>query len=110
MTIEDIGQYLAGKKKNELVNMLIEQVKYDDHFHEKLFLLLAVRHKGKIATETFREAIEQATSEPDFDYGYDGYYDHENGRDIGIVIDSIEGLLENGNAEEVVELAEYAIV
>jgi len=109
VTIEDIRQYLTGKKKNELVNMLIEQVKHDDHFREKLFLLLAARHKGKIATETFREAIEQATSVPDFDYGYDGYHDHENGRDIGIVIDSIEGLLEDGNAKEVMELAECAI-
>lgn len=109
VTMEDIHRYLASKSKPELLDMLMDQVKKNDAFREKLFLHLAANRKGKIAIDTFRQAIEKATSGYDYDYLRQGYYDDDNSCDIYDVVDSIEGLLKDGYAEEVMELAEYAI-
>jgi len=76
-----------------------------DGFREKLFLQIATNHKGEIAINTFRDAIEKATSS--FDYGHleYGYYDNDDTCDIYDVVDSIKGLLKDGHPEEVMRYA-----
>lgn len=109
VTIKDVKQYLGGRDKSELVDMLIEQVKQDDNLRERLFLLLASDHNGKVAMETFREAIDEATTADCYDYRYGGDRGYERSRDMGEVLGSLERLLEEGHGAEVMELAEYAI-
>ncbi len=109
ITMEDIRKYLASKSQPELIDMLLEHVQKYDGFRDKLFLLLAANHKGQIAIDTYRDAIDEATSVPDYDYRYNNYYGHDNSCNIYDIVDSIESLLKDGHPEEVMDLAEYSI-
>lgn len=105
-SMDDVRAYLAGQEKNALVNMLMEQALEDDGLRQRLLMKVAKKGPQRINLATFREAIDNAVDTGEFvDYGAA----HGYAQGIEEVIDSVEELLKEGHAGEVIELAEYAL-
>jgi len=106
LSIDDVREYLASQKKNFLVDMLMEQALEDDRLLQRLFMKAAKECPGGIDLSTYRRSIDQ-TVHPDEFVDYRGMYDYA--RNVCDVIDSVEELLKEGHAVEVIELAEHAL-
>lgn len=100
---DEVRAYLAGKDKDELVSMLIEQALED----ERLWRRLTVRSAPEAtAPAVWKQAFDSAIQTADFvSYGEA----HDYARDIDAVIDNLEEMLHGGKAARVVGLAEDAV-
>ena len=106
VTMDDVRAFLAGQDKNALVDLLMVQAKEDDRLRQRLVLKVAKKSPRGLDLATYRKAIDLAMDAEGFvDYG--GAYDYAQG--IEAAIDSIEELLKDGHAAEVIELAEHAL-
>ncbi|MCG3162685.1 MAG: hypothetical protein JMDDDDMK_03990 [Acidobacteria bacterium] len=105
-TIKDIEVYLGRQNKEALVALLMEQVKKDDRLREQLLMKAARKGSKKLDLEAFRHAIFSAVTPDDYIH-YREMWDYTSR--IEGVIHSIRGLLKEGYANEVIELAEYAL-
>ena len=105
-TLEDVRDYLAEQDTSALVEIIIEQVKRDDMLRRSLLTKAALARGEGPDIATFREAIDSATFT-------DGFVDWRSASDfaegIDAVVDSIAELLEDGQADAVIELAEHAL-
>ncbi len=106
VTIKDIEAYLAEQSKETLVALLMEQVKENDRLHERLLVKAARAGSKSLDLEAFRRRIRNAIIPDDF-VRYGEMWDYTD--KIEGVIRSIRELLADGYAEEVIELAEYAL-
>lgn len=104
--MDDVGAYLLGQDKSALVEMLMEQAMEDDHLRQRLFMKAAKKSTKRINLVTYRRAIDEAV-EPDGFVDYRSAYQYARG--IEDVIDSVEELLKEGYATEVIQLAEHAL-
>lgn len=104
VTMKEVRTYLASQDKEALVDMIVEQVVDDDRLRERL-LMKAARHNSKgLDLATYRYAIDHAVDTGGF-IDYHSAYDYY--RKIDDVVDSVEGLLQDSYAKEVMELTEY---
>jgi tetratricopeptide (TPR) repeat protein len=105
-TLIDAGKILQAEDKDALVRMVLDWAKDDDRLYERL-IVYAARHSGPgTAAATVRRAFEKAVRVRDF-----VPYREATGWACGVdnAIDSIEQLLNDGQAAGVIELCESAL-
>jgi uncharacterized Zn finger protein len=106
VTMEDVRAHLLGQDKSALVNMLVEHAMEDDRLRQRLLMKAAKKGAKGIDLITYRRAIDEAVEVDGF-VNYRSAYEYASG--IDEVIDSVEELLKEGYADEVIELAEHAL-
>jgi uncharacterized Zn finger protein len=106
VTMEDVEAYLARQEKQPLVSLIVEQAMEDARLCERLLMKAARSGAKGIHLATFRQAINRAIIVRGFvDYHEAGGY----AQGVHQVISSLEDLLKEGHAVEVIELAEQAL-
>ncbi|MFQ6036169.1 MAG: SWIM zinc finger domain-containing protein [Sedimentisphaerales bacterium] len=106
ITVDDVRKYLSGQETDALVEIIIEQLMEDDHLRRRL-MIKAARHQQKGPNiKALRKLITEATNTGGF---VDYYSAYDFSRGIQEAVDSIEELLSEGYAKEVIELTEYAL-
>jgi uncharacterized Zn finger protein len=106
VTMQDVRTYLSGEDKRVLVGMLVDHAMEDDRLRQRLLMKAAKKGSKGIHLITFRRAIDEAVEVNEF-VNYRSAYEYASG--IDEVIDSVEELLREGYADEVIELAEHAL-
>jgi len=106
ITLDDIRQYLSQQKTDTLVEMIMDQLMEDDALRERLMMKTARFGQKELNVSAFKTAITQATQTHGF-VDYHGVYDFY--RRIDNAVGSVEDLLRDGFAKEVVELSEHAL-
>lgn len=106
VTMDDVRTYLAGQGKDALVDMLMKQAMDDHRLRQRLLLKAAKMGPRGLDLAAYRQAIDSAVDAGEF-VRYDEMYDYVQG--IQNSIDSIAELLREGQAAEVIELAEHAL-
>ena len=104
VTSKDVQVYLEGQEKGALVRLILERTQEDDRLRERLLMKAARATSKGLDLATFRQAIDNAVETSNF-VDWRSSWDYAQG--IEEVISSIEELLKEGHAPEVVELAEY---
>ena len=105
-TTADVRSFLSGQEKTALVDLIMDQAQTDERLAQHL-LLKAARHGTRgVDLAAYRKIIDSAAHPGDF-VDYRETYDYAEALDE--VIDSIEELLKDGHASEVIELTEYAL-
>ena len=104
--IDDIREYLRGVDTEDLIEIVVEQAKSDESLMRRLKTEVAESRGLGPDVDTFKSAISNATFATDF-VDWDNAWEFASG--IDEVVGEIAELLEEGYAEEVVELCEYAI-
>ncbi|MBI4481544.1 MAG: SWIM zinc finger family protein [Acidobacteria bacterium] len=106
VTMDDVRAYLAGQDKNVLADMLMEQAMDDDRLRQRLLMKAAKRSAKGVDIAAYRQVIDGAVDPGGF---VDYRNAHDYARGIEEAIDSVEELLKEGHAPEVVELTEHAL-
>lgn len=106
VTSDDIRRFLSQQKTDALVEIIMDQAVKDENLLDRLMLKTARFGQKGLDVAAFRHAISRATSTRGF-VDYESAHDFATG--IENVVDSIEELLTEGYAKEVIELAEYAL-
>jgi uncharacterized Zn finger protein len=106
VTMDDVRAHLLGQDKSALVDMLVEHSMEDDRLRQRLSMKAAKKSSKALDLATFRRSIDDAVESDGF-VDYRSAYQYARG--IEEVIDSVEDLLKEGFAMEVIELAEYAL-
>ncbi|MBI4540724.1 MAG: SWIM zinc finger family protein [Gemmatimonadetes bacterium] len=106
VTMDDVRAYLAGQDKNVVVDMLMDQAGDDDRLRQRLLMNAAKKSPKGLDLATYRRVIDDAMDSGGF-VDYQGAYDYASG--IEEAIDSIEELLREGHASEVIDLTEHAL-
>ncbi len=106
VTMEDVRIYLRRQTKDVLVEWVMEQAVNDDRLRRQLLMKAAAKVSKGIDVATWRLMIDNAVDADDF-IGYREMYDYASG--IEEVIDSVEALLKEGHAAEVIEITEHAL-
>lgn len=102
----DLRSYLHTQAKKKLVELILEQAQDDEFLRGRLLLEAAKKSGVRIDLDEFRTAIESVINVGEF-VDYRSMYAYSSG--IQEVVDSVETLLKEGHAAEVVELAEHAL-
>jgi len=105
-TVDDVRKYLSGQKTDALVEIIIQQMMEDDNLLRRLMIKTARSQQKGPDIKAFRKLISQATNTRGF---VDYYSAYDFSRGIQEAVDSVEELLSEGYAKEVIELAEYAL-
>jgi len=107
VTMDDLRAYLITMEKNDLVEIIIGQSMNDERLRLRLMLNREKKTaSGSVDLDSFRGIIDSAVQTG----RYVDYYDvHDYCNCIAEAVDSIDTLLKDGHAEEVIELAEYAL-
>lgn len=107
VSTEDIRAHLASRRKEALVDLLMDQVGRDELLRERLMLEVAGRGAKAVDADPLYLAIDEAVG------CIDDYVDWREapsvGETLGGVSDRMETLLAQGHAAEVVELAAYGL-
>ena len=106
VTMEDVRAYLAGQDKKVLVGLLMEQAVEDDRLRQRLLMKAAKKGPRGPNIATYRQAIDEAVDVGGF-VDYHEAYDY--GQRIEEAVDSIDELLKEGHAAEVIDLTEHAL-
>lgn len=106
VTMDDVRAYLAGEDKKALVDILVDQAMADDRLRRHLLMKAAKKASKGFNLTTYRRAIDEAVDWGGFVHYRDAY---EYSCGIEEAIDSLEELLREGHAAEVMELTEHAL-
>lgn len=106
VTMDDVHAYLSGQDKKALVDMLVDHAMEDDRLRQRLFMKTATKGSKGLDLATYRRAIDEAVESGGF-VDYRSAYHYASG--IEEAIDSVEELLKEGHAAEVIELTEPAL-
>jgi uncharacterized Zn finger protein len=106
VTMEDVRSHLAGRDKDSLVKLLMEQAMDDDRLRQRLLLAAAKKDPKGINVSTYRRVIDDAVDAADF---VDYYAAHDYAQGIEDAVDSVEELLKEGHAAEAIGLTEHAL-
>lgn len=106
LTMQDVRSHLATLDKGTLADMLVDQAMEDDRLRQRLLMKVARKGPKGLDVATYRRAIDEAVDAGDF-VDYRDAYDYARG--IEEAVDSVEELLKDGHATEVIELAEHAL-
>ncbi|MCC6917739.1 MAG: hypothetical protein IT548_00960 [Alphaproteobacteria bacterium] len=101
-----LRERLLRLDKGELVSVLIDCAGEDERLMRRLTLLAARQAPADAVVSTWKRAFDDALATDDY-VEYRGAYDYASGVDDAL--DTLEGLLRDGRAGEIVELAEYAL-
>ena len=106
ITLADAGKALQAEDKDTLVRMVVDWAKDDDRLHERLILYAARRSGPDTGAAAVRRAFEKAVRVRDY-----VPYREATGwaRGVDDAIDSVEQLLNDGQAAAVIELCESAL-
>ncbi len=106
VTLADAAKILQNEDKDELVRMVLDWAKDDDRLRERLILYAARRSGPDTGAAAVRRAFEKAVRVRDF-----VPYREATGwaRGVDDAIDSVEQLLNDGQAAAVIELCESAL-
>jgi tetratricopeptide (TPR) repeat protein len=96
----------VGLDKEELVSMLLDRSAEDQRLHRRLVVRAAHATGGTAELSVWKDALDDALQTEDF-VPYGGAHDYASG--IEEVIDGLEDLLREGQAESVIELAEHGL-
>ena len=106
ITLEDIKSWLNKQNTDVLVNLLMEQIYTDDQLEQKLSLKVAKSCANGVNIRTYYNAIDQALYTG-------GFIDYRAARaycqNLDNVVDSIEELLKENQATNVMLLVEYML-
>lgn len=102
----EVRPYLLGLEKEELVSLLLEQADEDERLHRRLALRAARATSATAPTSAWKDALAEALGTNDF-VDYREAYDYACG--IEEVIETLEDYLRDGEAGNVIGLAEYGI-
>ena len=105
-TLADAGKILQDEDKETFVRMVLDWAKDDDRLRERLILYAARQSGPDTGATAVRQAFERAVGVSDF---VDYYEASDWARGVDEAIDSIEELLNNGQAAAVIELYESAL-
>jgi len=106
ITMDDVRRYLAGQETTALVELLMQHAMENDRLRQRLLLHAAKGSPKGLDVSAYRRAIDTAVDTGEFiEYAAASDY----GQGIEEVIDSIDDLLREGHAREVIELAEHAL-
>lgn len=106
VTRDDVRRWLMGQPHETVVDLILEVAADDDGLEQRLLLGAAREARPESAIETYRRALDEAVSVRDF-IDYRSAWDFAAG--IDQVIDSIEELLQDGHAVDVIALAEHGL-
>ncbi len=106
VTMDDVRAHLLEQDKNALVDVLVEHAMEDDRLRQRLSMKAAKKGSKALDLVTYRRAIDEAVESGGF-VDYRSAYQYASG--IEEAIDSVEELLKEGFATEVIELAEHAL-
>ena len=106
VTMDDVRDYLVGQDKTALVDLIAQHAAIDDQLRQRLILRAAKMGAKRVDVSSYRRAIDVAMDTGGF-VEYGAAYDYAQG--IDNVIDSLDELLREGYAVEVIELAEHAL-
>ena len=106
LTMDEVRTFLEGQEKEILVRLILEQAMEDERLQGRLMMWAARSRSEGVDLATFRRAIDDAFDPGDLlDYGSI----HEFAQGIEDVVKVIAELLEEGFAQETIELSEYAM-
>src|ERR1041385_2560434 len=106
VTMEDVREHLMSWRTPALVDLVMQHAAGDDRLRDSLRMLVAARLAGGPDLGTFRAALRDAFS-VDIDLPWQGAADWAHG--AGMVIDSIQELVEQGHAQPAIDLYEEAL-
>ncbi|MBN2298932.1 MAG: SWIM zinc finger family protein [Deltaproteobacteria bacterium] len=99
--------WMQGLEKDHLIRIILDHADVDDDFFNWLVLQASILREGKdIDVKQIKNILKGAISIRGF-VNYHDAYDYYLG--VEQAVDSLGQLLENGHAEHVIELAEYAL-
>ena len=101
----DLADYLSDLDHQALVDLLLERAAADDLFDARLRAAAASKRGGRPDLASYRQALAAAFETNDY-VGYREAYDYTTG--IMSVLDELQLLLDEGHAEDVMALSEYA--
>lgn len=102
----DVRSYLQGLDHTALVDLLVARAAADSTFDTRLRMAAARSNNGPPQLAAFRDAIDEAFHV----YGYVEYQDmYDYAAGVDSVLDSLQDLLDDGHAEEVITLSEQAM-
>ncbi len=107
VTMEDVRIYLGRQTRDVLVEWIMEQAVNDDRLQRQLLMKAAAKVRKGIDIGTWRFMIDNAVDSSDGFVGYHEMYDYARG--IEEVIDSVQALLKEGHAAEVIDITEHAL-
>jgi Family of unknown function (DUF6880) len=102
----ELGAYLGAQTHDALVELLLDAADSDGRLRDRLFMAAASCGPRAERLATFRASVDAAVSTRGF-VSWDEMWDYSSGIDESI--DGLERLLGDGHADDVVELAEYAL-
>jgi hypothetical protein len=102
----ELGAYLGAQTHDALVELLLDAADSDGRLRDRLFMAAASGGPRAERLATFRASVDAAVSTRGF-VSWDEMWDYSSGIDESI--DGLERLLGDGHADDVVELAEYAL-
>jgi uncharacterized Zn finger protein len=106
VTLADASRILQGEDSTTLVKMMLDWAKDDDRLRERLILYAARRAGADAGVATVRRAFENAVGVYDFVHYREAF---GWARGVDDAIDSIEQLLNDGQAGSAIELCESAL-
>jgi uncharacterized Zn finger protein len=106
VTMDDIRAYLGGQDKAALVELVMKKALEDERLRQWLLMEAAKRAPKGLDLATYRAAIDSAVETDDF-VDYRAVSDYTQG--IEHTVDSVDELLKEGHAAEVIELSEHAL-
>jgi uncharacterized Zn finger protein len=106
VSMKDVRGYLAGQRQDTLVAMLMEQAMDDERLRRGLLLKAAKHGRKGLDVDSYLAAIDTAVDTSEF-IEYGAAHDYSAG--IEDVAGSIEELLTEGHAAEVIAITEHAL-
>ena len=103
---KELRAYLAAQTVDALVGLLLDAADGDARLRDRLLMAAATEGARATRLATFRASIDGAVATRGF-VSYSEMWDYASG--IDDAIDGLERLLGEGVADDVVELAEYAL-
>ncbi len=106
VAMDNVRAFLNRQEKSSLVDLLVAQASDNDRLRQRLAMKAAKKAPKGLDLAPYREAIDDAVDTDEL-VDYRGVYDYAQG--IEEAIESIEELLKEGHAAEVIDLAEHAL-
>lgn len=105
LTLKDVKAHLLLEDQEKLTSIILDHARDDDEFRDRLMMMVSMKG-DKLDLSVFRQAIDRAAH---IDYRGDYVSPYQYGNRVGEVITSLRGLLNHGNASDVVVLSEYLL-
>ncbi|MEK7667456.1 MAG: DUF6880 family protein, partial [Gemmatimonadota bacterium] len=106
VSMKDVRDYLAAQGQNALAAMLMEQAMGDERLRRRLLMAAAKHGRKGLDVASYLAAIDTAVDTGGF-IEYGAAHDYALG--IEDAVASIEELLNEGHASEVIEITEHAL-